>query len=128
MSELTGRLLGGVDYDRARFLRDRNFRALHEMLEPLNRLTIEPDAVNGPLAYPLLCGREDLRRLLARQRIYVPTYWAEVGERVPADSREAELARCLSPLPVDQRYDLDDMRRIANAVTALVETPAAEPV
>lgn len=118
MSRLTERLIRGIDYEGARHRRMENFRFLHERLGYLNRLSVEPDSVEGPFCYPFWTAFPELRNVLIDGRILVPLLWPEVLEQAPAESLERKLALHLLPLPVDQRCGLQDMERMARAVEA----------
>ena len=115
MSEVTRRLLSGVDFGRVKSLRERNFAVLAEMLEPKNQLNISsPD---GPYMYPFLAsGAGDARSRLARRKIYVPTLWPNVLEECAEETVARHYAEEILPLPIDQRYDEKDMRALAEAV------------
>ena len=118
MSRLTERLIRGIDYEGARHRRMENFRFLHERLGHLNRLSVEPDSVEGPFCYPFWTAFPELRNVLIDGRILVPLLWPEVLEQAPAGSLERKLALHLLPLPVDQRCGPQDMERMARAVEA----------
>jgi hypothetical protein len=118
MSPLTRNLLRAIDYDRVRSRREANFSLLHARLGQLNRLS--PRTPEGPFCYPLLVSDGELfRRELAKQRIYVPTYWRCAIDALPQDAVEHDLAANIVALPCDQRYEEDDMRRVADAVLAI---------
>lgn len=115
MSEVTRRLLSGVDFGRVKSLRERNFAVLAEILGPKNQLNIStPD---GPYMYPFLAsGAGDARSRLARRKIYVPTLWPNVLEECAEETVARRYAEEILPLPIDQRYDEKDMRALAQAV------------
>lgn len=103
--------------------RRRNWLALQDgiagKIEPMFN-ALPKDVV--PLGYVIkVPNRDRVRKKLAERRIYCPGHWplsAEVSRhRFPAASRLA--ARCLT-LPVDQRYDVSDMWRIARALMEIV--------
>ena len=81
MSKLTNNLLHGIDYVHVCHNRTRNFRVYHEAFQSLNELHIHE--VEGAFAYPLLLknGRE-IRKELQRRKIYVPTLWPNVLNRI----------------------------------------------
>jgi len=119
MSGLSRRLLSGVDYASVRRTRVANFNRLHARLGARNRLTI-PDggADAGPYCYPLLAAAPvSFERFWARE-LFVPRLWPEVATRSgpAAFEWERELAACLLPLPIDQRYGAADMDRVADIV------------
>lgn len=116
MSALTERILGSIDYQAVKAVRKSNFTILHEKLAALNELNINCDMVAAPMVYPLLISIEGLRDFLIKNRIYVATYWKEVLTKVTAKSFEAKLASYLVPLPIDQRYGIKEMERIAGTI------------
>ena len=116
MSRLTERLIGGIDYEKARIRRMDNFRFLHERLGHLNRLLLDPDSVCGPFCYPFWTAFPELRNALIDRRILIPLLWPGVWGQSPAGSLERKLAAALLPLPVDQRCGRGEMERIARAV------------
>mgnify|MGYP004567056195 FL=1 len=115
MSEVTRRLLSGVDFGRVKSLRERNFAVLAKILGPKNQLSINtPD---GPYMYPFLTScANNARSRLARRKIYVPTLWPNVLEECAEETVARRYAEEILPLPIDQRYDEKDMRALAEAV------------
>ncbi len=115
MSEVTRRLLSGVDYGRVKAVRERNFAELARLLRLANLL--DPDQPEGPYMYPFLVrDAGDVRKRLASRGMYVPTLWLNVLEECPAGSVARRFAWDILPLPVDQRYGVADMRVLAQAV------------
>ena len=115
MSPLTENLLHGIDYERARAAREENYRALDALLGADNPLPIHMPA--GPFVYPFY-HRDGmrLRRQMAKQKIYVPTYWNNVLKQMPEDSLEYDYAANILPLPCDQRYAPADMETVARVL------------
>ena len=115
MSEVTRRLLSGIDYGRAKAARERNFSKLDCLLGFANLLDLgEPE---GPYMYPLLVEEAgNMRRRLAARGIYVPTLWPNVFNECTEESFAWRYAANVLPLPIDQRYGADDMRVLAKAV------------
>lgn len=118
MSRLTQSILASIDYDRAKTARENNFRFLHEKLGSINRLTpiIEASEPNGPMIYPFLVEYDSLRDKLIQNRVFVAKYWEEVNERVAVGSIEWDMANKMVPLPVDQRYSIEDMKVITKII------------
>jgi len=117
MSLLSRRLLASVDMTAVAGKRRGNFQVLADCLDACNqhRWTLDLEAV--PLCYPLVLDRdaEPLKKILARQGIYIPTYWREVNSRV-VDGIEHRLTnRCLA-VPCDQRYSADTLRKLAGEI------------
>ena len=109
MSMVTQNLLRGIDYEKIKKDRERNFSYLHEYLKSINQLELcLPD---GPYMYPLLVkDGAEIRKRLQEKKIYVPTMWPNVLESLAHEETEYALAKNILPLPCDQRYDLNDMQ------------------
>jgi hypothetical protein len=112
MSKLTSRLLRSVDFEAARKRRIANFEFLHARLAGMNQLALDVRKLDGPLCYPLLLAKPGMRDRLLAENVFVPTYWREVLDRVPAGSFEAQWVERGLPLPCDQRYEIVDLERI----------------
>lgn len=119
MSSLTRRLLQGANAEAARERRNANYVLLHELLGSRNVLPLASREPNGPLCYPFVTDGPDIRGALARERIYVATYWPEVRARSVPGSIERRLVDHCLPLPCDQRYGPAEMERLAARVLAL---------
>lgn len=115
MSKLTQNLLKGIDYDFVVKRRTANFTFLHDSFKELNKLDlIIPD---GAFMYPLYI--EDgmkIKKLLASEKIYIPTLWPDVFEVCEENSLEYDLAENILPLPVDQRYGKKEMKKVVEAI------------
>ncbi|MCM1168239.1 MAG: hypothetical protein NC401_19815 [Ruminococcus sp.] len=109
MSDLTQSILKGIDYEFVIKTRINNFRYLSEKLDSVNELKINIGSSDVPMCYPFLFKKDGLREKLIKKKIYVPTYWT--GQR--DNDTGGYLERYLCPLPIDQRYDSDDMSFIA---------------
>ena len=115
MSEVSRRLLSGVNYGRVKTIRERNFAILAEMLGSKNLL--DPGMPEGPYMYPFLTTEAGaVRRRLAARKIFVPTLWPNVLEDCADGTLAHRYAENILPLPIDQRYDAEDMRALAEAV------------
>lgn len=116
MSVLTDNILCGIDYGRVQATRNENYEVVCEALSGINQLrNLKRPAV--PFMYPLLVdGAQRIREHAAKRLVYIPTLWPNVIER----SASGEIARRYStdilPLPIDQRYDLQDMQRMIEVV------------
>ena len=123
MSLLTKELLGAVDYEAAASSRSKNFAVLHELLGTKNRFAKYLKVPEkGPFVYPMLVDDGiKIRKLLAAEKIFVPTYWSNLIDECEKDTVEYDYARNMLALPVDQRYGEEEMRRVAEAVKALLQ-------
>ncbi len=113
MSRLTDDLLRSFDYERIRTRRTENYQYLHEQLAERNRL--ELNAADGAFMYPFWHENgAEVRKALQGIGIFVPMLWGDVLEFGNEAPFECECAVNILPLPVDQRYDKDDMEYILN--------------
>ncbi len=116
MSLLTRRLLQGIDYDRCAEKRRYNFKVLDSKLKMRNRIHLQFTDGCIPMVYPFLSDKKGLRDHLISKRIYVATYWENVSKFTDESSVEHRLVSNLVPLPLDQRYDINDMIQIIKEV------------
>lgn len=120
MSALTESILKSIDYQECRKARNRNFRMLHDALSHKNKLAIDLAQAEGPLCYPLLIEKESVKRKLISKRIFVPVYWPNVFRWTTTRMYENYLATNLVSLPVDHRFDEDDMLRLLNYLDHII--------
>jgi hypothetical protein len=114
MSFLTEYLLKSIDYESCRLIRNKNFKILHEELSDKNQLEIDTSFINGPLCYPFLSSRENIKKKLISKRVFTPVYWPNVLKWTTDKMFENYLANNLVSLPIDHRYNEEDMERIIN--------------
>jgi hypothetical protein len=69
-----------------------------------------------PFIYPLMVNDKNLRTYLIKYKIFVPKYWDEALERENITTIEKDFVNKIIPLPIDQRYNLDDMKRIVQVI------------
>ena len=112
MSKLTQRMMQGIDYARIAEQRRDNYQHLHDELCKSNTLSLplEDDAV--PMVYPYLAPVKGLREKLIANKVFVARYWPNVLDWTSKDDIEYQFAYQMQPLPIDQRYGLENMRRI----------------
>jgi len=115
VSKLTERILSSIDFDEVKNIRQQNFMFLHEKLGQHNSLKMDVAEITGPLCYPFLTHDSDLRNKLIVDRIFIPTYWEDAIGRA-GKVWSGRTIRNLLPLPIDQRYDQNDMDRIVSIV------------
>lgn len=120
MSFLTEYLLKSIDYEACRLVRNRNFEILHEALSDKNELVIDTSLIDGPLCYPFLINKENIKKKLINKRVFVPIYWPNVFKWTTYKMFENYLAHNLVPLPIDHRYNEEDMERIINYLKQMI--------
>lgn len=119
MSKLTDNLLHGIDYDRVKKCRTKNFEYLHNYFNTINKLNlIVPE---GAFMYPLYIENGiEIKDKLKSQRIYIPTLWPDVFDVCKIGQIEYDLTMNILPLPVDQRYDWEEMAYMSRMIASLL--------
>ena len=95
-------------------------RSNHDALSALLPCVPETDGANAPLGCVIVLQdevlRERVRHALMAERIYPAVHW-QLPATVPARFAESHaLSRRILTLPCDQRYDHNDMERVANVL------------
>lgn len=120
MSKLAKGLLENVDYKRVRQQRKDNYLMLFDAFKDINNISLPGEAV--PYQFPLLLrgkGR-DIKKQLIENRIFVSTLWS--GDELQKNGNEFEISMmedCVF-LPMDQRYNEEDMKYIISLVRIIV--------
>ena len=117
MSNITRAILKSINYEEVMYKRKCNFEYLHSKLQQKNNLKFESFNLNVPMVYPFSSTKLKLKSHLIENHIYVGNYWNEVKEREGSSELEKKLVDQLVPLPIDQRYNVDDMKRILFTLT-----------
>ena len=116
MSRLTRRLLGNIELEEVKARRRDNFDFLHKHLGQLNQVEFITQE-GTPLSYPFWAeDGEKLRTRLSQAKVFTPAYWPNVTEWADEAELEFKMAKQVVHLPVDQRYDQLDMRRVVKLV------------
>ena len=77
--------------------------------------------MEGAFAYPLMLKEaQEVRCHLIRNKVYIPVLWPNVINEVNEESYEYQLANSILPLPVDQRYRIEDMEYMAELICKVV--------
>ncbi len=122
MSLLSEKIHRSIDYEFIKNRRRENFVFLHERLSGYNQLKTVCDDLSGvPLCYPLLIeGGDTIRKELIASNIFVPTYWPDIEDLLEGREIEQNLQKNLVPIPIDQRYSLEDMEYIVNIIIDII--------
>ena len=116
MSNLTKKILSSIDYVKIINRRKENFNCLHESLKSQNLLTIEIDDDSVPMVYPFRIHDKNLRQKLINERIYCATYWPNVLSWCNEDKNAYTLTKEIIALPIDQRYSINEMKKILECI------------
>lgn len=122
MSIASENILNGINYHYVMQKRSMNYDMLSSKLSSFNRLNYLSRIDNIPFAYPFHPIKSIDKTLLYNAGIFPPTLWQEVLER-PGQKFEWErkLAAELIPLPIDHRYDAEDMEYIISNILTLLK-------
>lgn len=125
MSKLTENILYSLDFGAIKNIRTNNYEYIHNKLKSVNELDIK--LVEGAFSYPLLIDNkkyklssENLKKELIKRKIFIPTLWPNVLDECKDNTLEFKFARDILPIPVDQRYNFDDMDYIFNNIKFLL--------
>jgi len=116
MSKITRYLLQNVNYEDVAHKRRENFIYLSENLTQYNLLKLDLRIGSVPMVYPFYTSNLNLRKKLIDKKIFVARYWDDVLQRVSTTSVENKLVDGIVPLPIDQRYDYEDMQFLLKSV------------
>ncbi len=118
MSNLTRSLLCSIDLEEKKEARRQNFNELHNAFKSINKLdTIHLDDFEAPLVYPLWVEKgKELKSKLIKKQTFCATYWPNVFDWCKENDLEYNLANDIICIPIDQRYDSEDMERIIKII------------
>ena len=110
MSRLTEAIMRSIDYTAKANRRIHNFYVLDKSLRPTNRFKWDIDYGTVPMVYPYYVeDGANLRQYLIDHQVFCARYWPNVLEWCQPGDLEYQLAANLVCLPIDQRYDEEDM-------------------
>ncbi|MBP3397651.1 MAG: hypothetical protein J6K82_01860 [Alphaproteobacteria bacterium] len=116
MSGLTHALMGNIDYEFSRRRRQENFMTLHNSLGNDNQIKINLSSDDVPMVYPYRTSDNTLRNRLIENKIFVARYWPPRGDGCMQSDAAQSMANTIIPLPIDHRYDENDMTRILSVI------------
>lgn len=116
MSPLTHRIMMSIDYGKVVARRRENYRMLDQALRDKNGISLPLAADAVPMVYPFLTDGGSLRQHLIDNKVYVAQYWPNVLNWSVTSDTEHQLTQQLLPLPIDQRYSEEEMKRIIQLI------------
>lgn len=118
ISNLTLTLMGNIDYEFVKKRRLDNFKILQQHLPTKFPISMAIDDV--PLVYPLLVENgNEVRAKLVQNQIFCARYWPNVLNDSEPGELEYDLTTNLVHLPIDQRYNKDDMKKIIGIINSI---------
>lgn len=119
MSLFSNNILKGIDYKKTEQIRTENYSYLAKRLSKYNEWKLRDTP--GTYMYPFLhVNAKEIRRKLLEDRIYIPLLWPNVVEKLHPDMLEYQLAENILPLPIDQRYNLFDMKYLVDKLIEIL--------
>lgn len=115
MSNLTLSLLKNIDFEMVKKRRIHNFNYLHEKLQYSNLLKFSFQKI-PPMFYPYRTSNVGLREILIEHGIFIPQFWPNVLEWCASTDLDYKLVQEIMPLPIDQRYNVEDMKYIIDMI------------
>ena len=122
ISDCSRHILEGENHKWNQMRRIENFQFLSRHLPAKARATAvikNPEELeSSPLYFPLYAEERDfLQRRLAKEKIYAPILWPIDTEEVLIDDDVKYIYDHILLLPVDQRYDVSDMKRMLDVIS-----------
>lgn len=116
MSNLTSKILSSINYEEVKKNRINNFEFLQRHLGDINIFKVETNNTQVPMVYPYWSRDKNLRQRLFENKVYTPTYWANVKNWCKEEDLEKKLTDEVVYLPIDQRYGKEEMNLIINII------------
>ncbi|MBU3190617.1 DegT/DnrJ/EryC1/StrS aminotransferase family protein [Clostridium bowmanii] len=120
--------LNKTNYELIKKLRTDNYNYLYEILTKFSNIKIlfnkELIEDNVPLAFPILINNRDfIRKELRIHSIYCPIHWDIRNENlINKFEKSIYISNKILTIPIDNRYNFQDMDRVVNAIINLIES------
>lgn len=120
LSPLSQIIQSNLDVDALSERRRKNFEFLLHGINGIEDIRPLFTSINSnvvPLYFPIICkDRTKLQKLLAENEIYAPIIWPKEEDCPPINAEAEFLYDNMLCIPIDQRYDQDDMVRIIDTI------------
>ena len=122
ISDVSMKMLETINGEEIAFARRENMKHLWNLLQCEVKMIpgLEKSFRGSPFSLPILVdNRDDVQKKLAKKGVYAPVLWPidDVARRVCENS--AYVSDHMLSLPIDQRYDWDDIEDIARVVLSV---------
>lgn len=117
-------MLRTVNGEMIRFARQSNMKHLLERLSGKVESVpcIERCVAGAPFSFPILVeNRDEVQKKLARQGVYAPVLWPIADEARSICPVSAKMADRMLSLPIDQRFNYDDIEEIASITLSVLQ-------
>lgn len=119
ISEVSLRMLDTINGEEIAFTRRENMKHLWESLRRKVKMIpgLENSFEGAPFSLPILVeNRNEIQITLAKKGVYAPVLWPIDGNARRVCENSAYISDHMLSLPIDQRYNWDDMEDIAKIV------------
>ena len=121
MSRLTEKILTGIDYEAIKTKRISNYLYLDAALKHENMLKFDYPKGAVPMRYPFFSDKDQFREKLIQNKIYIRPYFRPPeNEWCNQDQLEYKLVQYSVLLPINQRYDVDDMVEMVKIIKSIL--------
>ena len=120
IGNLSATIQAELDVEQLKKKRRENYKVLLDGIQNITGIkvlfsTLSDDVV--PLYFPLLVDdREAVQDLLADNDIYAPVVWPKEDNCPPIGEIANSIYNKILCIPIDQRYDVEDMQRIVRVI------------
>ncbi|MBE6199318.1 MAG: hypothetical protein E7138_03345 [Rikenellaceae bacterium] len=112
MSKFTKRMMCSINYNDVAQKRRGNYEYLRQTLG--GKLLLNNDV---PMIFPYkIKDGQSLRMHLIKNKVFVAKYWPNVEVWAGEDAIETWMANNILPIPIDQRYGVEDMKYITENI------------
>lgn len=123
ISDFASKSLTNANWVEIEQTRKNNFLCLSKGLsnkKMIQTIYDETDLTTAPLYFPIYCDdRVLVQNKLAEHRIYAPVLWPMYNETLLIDDDASYIYQHLLAIPVDQRYNADDMQEIIEVLNTI---------
>lgn len=120
ISDLSAAIQTHLDVEELKEKRRRNFEIIANGLAGIKGITVIFKSLANnevPLYCPILCDtRSEVQPLLVRNSIFAPVVWPKADCCPMVDADAEYLYDHILCIPIDQRYDADDMMRVVDVL------------
>jgi hypothetical protein len=117
ISLFSEKMLSLVDIEDVKFKRKRNFNFFNDNLCEVNKIKFLIDEDTVPYCFPFLPSKVIDKKVFYRESVFIPSLWFDPQNRIDKSTQfELELSHGLLPLPIDERYSIDDLERVLKII------------
>ncbi len=119
IDRLSSQLLQCTDWNKVFEQRKKNFLYLEENLRDVKEIITGQELLKDqvPFGFPVFTSkRDELRKYLIENQIYCPIHWPIPEIMKGKDNIIETIGSTILTLPCDQRYDIEDMKRLVSII------------